>query len=207
MSSPSIRSAFPGSARRGPWSATAHGKRAAVRLGVDLKNGCGLVSIVQWKRTQRFQRLLALGYQALQVGLLLLGEPLAVFAEDGLDFGFHFGTTLGRQFGLGGLLHRGRLGRREQMVGDHCDTGGRPGCTSRKLAARNAMGRFGQFLFFCHGIVHLRCDPATSALPGNLHLVRRRAARAYWKRCSESTAVWARLESRRKTGETPAKSS
>src|SRR5712691_12858299 len=108
MSSPSIGSAFPGSARRGPWSATAHGKRAAVRLGVDLKNGCRLVGVVQWKHTQGFQRLLALGYQALQVGLLLLGEPLAVLAENGLDFGFHFGTALGRQLGLGGLLHRKR---------------------------------------------------------------------------------------------------
>src|SRR5713226_3440392 len=117
MSSPSIGSAFPGSARRRLRSATPDRTLAPVRLGVDLKNGCGLVGIVQWKHTQGFQRLLALGYQALQVGLLLLGEPLAVFAEDGLDFGFHFGTTLGRQFGLAGLLHRGRLGRREQMVG------------------------------------------------------------------------------------------
>src|SRR5713226_4711906 len=207
MSSPSIRSAFPGSARRRLRSATADRTLAPVRLGVDLKNGCGLVGVVQWKRTQRFQRLLALGYQALKVGLLLLGEPLAVLAEDGLDFGFHFGTALGRQLGLSGLLHRERFGRREQMVRDHGDTGGRPGCTSGKLAARNAMGRLGRFLFFCHGNVHLRCDSATPALPGNLHLVRRRVARAYWKRRSESTAVWARLESKRKKGETPAESS
>src|SRR5713226_3753670 len=97
MSSPSIGSAFLRTGRRRLRSATPDRTLAPVRLGVDLKNGCGLVGIVQWKRTQRFQRLLALGYQALQVGLLLLGEPLAVLAEDGLDFGFHFGTTLGRQ--------------------------------------------------------------------------------------------------------------
>src|SRR6266849_8507339 len=110
MSSPSIRSAFPGSARRRLRSATPDRTLAAVRLGVDLKNGCGLVGIVQWKRTQRFQRLLAFSHQPPQVGLLLFGEPLPVLAEDGLDFGFYFGTTLGRQLGLGGLLHRERRG-------------------------------------------------------------------------------------------------
>src|SRR5713226_6591564 len=117
MSSPSIGSAFLRTGRRRLRSATPDRTLAPVRLGVDLKNGCGLVGIVQWKRTQRFQRLLALGYQALQVGLLLLGEPLAVFAEDGLDFGFHFGIALGRQLGLARLLHRerrGGFGRREQ---------------------------------------------------------------------------------------------
>src|SRR5712692_10084922 len=81
------------------------------------------------------------------------------------------------------------------MVGDHGDTGGRPGCTSSKFAARNAMGRLVRFLFFCHGIVHLRCDSAPPTLPDNSHRVRRRAARAYWKRYSESTAAWSRLES------------
>src|SRR5712691_8883744 len=97
MSSPSIGSAFLRTVRRGPWSAAADGKRAAVRLGVDLKNGCGLVGVVQRKSTQGFQRFLALGYQALQVGLLLLGEPLPVLAEDGLGFGFNFGKTVGRK--------------------------------------------------------------------------------------------------------------
>src|SRR5713101_8569831 len=105
MSSPSIRSAFPGSARRRLRSATPDRTLAPVRLGVDLKNGCGLVGVVQWKRAQRFQRLLALGYQAPQVGLLLLGEPLPVLAEDGLDFGFHFGAALRRKLGFAGLLH------------------------------------------------------------------------------------------------------
>src|SRR5712692_12110184 len=99
MSSPSIGSAFLHTARRRLLSATADRTLAPVRLGVDLKNGCGLVGVVQWKRTQRFQRLLALGYQALKVGLLLLGEPLAVLAEDGLDFGFHFGTASGDNLG------------------------------------------------------------------------------------------------------------
>src|SRR5712692_7144073 len=57
MSSPSIGSAFLRTGRRRLRSATPDRTLAPVRLGVDLKNGCGLVGIVQWKRTQRFQRL------------------------------------------------------------------------------------------------------------------------------------------------------
>src|SRR6185295_9966628 len=68
----------------------------ALRLAINVKDHRGLVRVFERKCTERFAGLLRLGYQSLQLSLLLIRKALSILRKNGLIVSFRRGRQLSR---------------------------------------------------------------------------------------------------------------